>query len=184
MMRLLGVFALLAWAVAAQSSWKYGLDDLCGTPDGSVCYYGTDGMWFERDKTTRSMFSKDASQVIIESLVYDQAQVNHLFHEKLKVRCIADCNGECGISRVTCSVPREDYDSPPLEVIDSVIICEDENGTPFVFGPRNTFYPGTCFVKVSLVDHTLPDWKKQDNPMRATTIAADRASLAVASDEL
>jgi hypothetical protein len=176
-------WVVVACAVAASAWAPYKLDD-----PADAWYFRTQGehgkgLRFYSLRTTSSPYTLPTPEVVVASRTCtssacpeDAGPVGVLCSNVCFRPNVVSASDTCSPPRWLCQTDLEEGRKSMFEVADSVVICEDGEGRPSV-NVGQPYLPRSCFVKVSLVDHTMPDPVKRENPMLHTTLDEDRARV-------
>lgn len=177
------VVLVLVLCACAVSAWERH------ATHSPVGWGGTSDFTFTYEGQTSSPFTSPGSQIVVAHVTYDAADPSYPDLAGLKIKCRARPATEywgdhCTtrkdyqekFDRWECTVESKDV-TPMLEVVGrSVMICENADGHAFVQKLYN-FIPGSCFIKVTLHDHTMPMPVRVNNPYRITALADDLAGV-------
>lgn len=190
----LAVVLVLLCAVAALAWQRHEMENPADAQYlvavGEIGYIPRRGMRFVSSETTSSPYTLPSPKVVVVQKTCDSSACPDELGD-----LTVDCDNSCFRSDVL-RVTRDNIVRDPciprrwqchvvddgtrrqkmLELVDSVVVCEDGEGRPAVNAGQH-YLPGSCFVKVALVDHTQPEPVKRENPMLRTSIQADRDAM-------
>ncbi len=190
MLRASVVILVVACAVAASAWERYAL-----VSPAEAEYYQWGGLRqgarFSSHGFTKSPFTLPTPQVVVAHKTCESSECPDEPGELVVI-----CDNSCFRDNVVhapygyegpnpCKPPRwrcrvGDDGTPRtrmLEITDSNVICEDGDGRASV-NTGQRYLPGSCFVKVSLLDHTMTSEPvKKANPLLLTTLEEDRAQV-------
>lgn len=178
------IWVVVACAVASASAWeRHKLTDPADAWYFRMHGENGKGLRFYSGRTTSSPYTLPTPEVVVVHRTCDSSACP-AEHGPVSVLCynicfrpnVIDTAGKCSPPRWLCQIDLEEGRKSMHEVVDSLVICEDGEGRPSVNSGQR-YLEGSCFVKVSLVDHTLPEPVKREHPMLHTTLDEDRARV-------